>query len=284
MAHPTARRGCHSCDVTDNGLGDVLFDVIGRLFLFGTADLADQHYRLGVRICFESCETVDKGRTRDRVAANANARRNTDPHLFQLVESLIGEGTAAAHDAHWPPGECDLACSYTDIALPWTDHARAVGADKADSGVIVLELAVDASFVLGRDPLGYANDYLHTGSRCLQHRRRRDLGWHSDKAGIGTCRRPRFSCARKHRDTFDLLATLCRVDTSDYLGAIVAVTKTVETRLAAGQAVDDQPGAFIDEYAHFSLPANATTLRAASIMFGDVITMSDSTVRKISRP
>ena len=150
--------------------------------------------------------------------------------------------------------------------------------------VIVLELAVHASFVLGRDPLGYANDYLHTGSRCLQYRCRCDLGWHRYKAGIGTRRRPRFSRASKHRNAFDLLATLCRVDAGDYLRAIVAVAKTVETCLSTSQAVDDQSRSVSSTKMLISryLPA-ATALRAASIMLGEVITMSDSTVRSISR-
>src|SRR5271154_3143379 len=175
--------------------------------------------------------------------------------MFQFAERLISEGAAAAYDAHRAARESDLARSYTDIALPRADHARAVRTYEADRWVIMLELAVHASFVLGRDPLGYADDYLHAGSGCLKYRPRCDLGWHRYKAGIGTSRRPRFSRGSKHRNAFSLLAPLGRVDPGDHLRAIVAVAETVETRLPTGQAVDHQSRRFVYEDAHFSLPA-----------------------------
>src|SRR5580692_9778653 len=169
MAHPPAWRSSDTCDVADNGLADVLLDVIGRLFLFDAADLADEHDRLGVGVRLESFETVDEGRPRDRVATDPDTRRDTDPHLFQFVKRLIGEGAAPAHDPHRAAGESDLARSNTDIALPGADNTRAVGADETGRRVKVLELAVHTGFVLGRDPLGYANDYLHSGGRCFKY-------------------------------------------------------------------------------------------------------------------
>src|ERR1700678_1334854 len=126
MAHAPARRGGHACDVTDNGLSDILSYISGCFFLFDAADLAYQHDRLCVRIRLESLETVDKGRARDRVTTDADASRHTDPHLFQLVESLIGEGTAAAHYAYRASGESDLASGDADIAFPGAYPARAV--------------------------------------------------------------------------------------------------------------------------------------------------------------
>ena len=58
---------------------------VGR-FLFGrAADLAEHDHGLGLGVGLEQLEAVDEARAGNRVAADADARRDADALLGQLV-------------------------------------------------------------------------------------------------------------------------------------------------------------------------------------------------------
>ena len=284
VAHTPARGRRHPGDVGHHGLGEPFGDKGRRLLFFRAPDLADQHHGLGVRVRLEGGQAVDKSRARDGVAADADAGGDADAHLLQLVERLISQCATAADDADRTAGQSDLARSDADVAFTGTDYPRAVGPDETDRRVHLAQFAVHLGFVLGRDALGYANDQFDAGRGRLEHRPRRHLGRDSHKAGVGPGCLPGLGGGGEHGYTFDVLPALGRVDARHHLGPVVPVAQPVETGLPTGQTVDDHLGGLIDENAHFSPPASSTARRAASIMLGELITISDSTVRRISRP
>ena len=89
VAHRLALGGGEAGDVADDRLGHVLLDV-GRGPLLGVAtDLTDHHDDLGVGVRLERREGVDVRGADDRVAADADGRR--EPEVPQLVHHLVGQ-------------------------------------------------------------------------------------------------------------------------------------------------------------------------------------------------
>src|SRR5699024_3732912 len=91
VAHGLALRGGEARHVPEDGLGDVLLDVLRSALLGVTADLTDHHDRLGLRVLLEGLQRVDVGGADDRVAADADGGGETD--LAQFVHPLVGQGT-----------------------------------------------------------------------------------------------------------------------------------------------------------------------------------------------
>ena len=60
MAHTFAFRRSHASDLTDNRLGDVIFDIGSRFFFCVTADLTDHHDHFSLRIFLEQFQDIDE--------------------------------------------------------------------------------------------------------------------------------------------------------------------------------------------------------------------------------
>ena len=74
-----------------------------RRGLFGiAADLADHHDRVRVRIFVEQPDRVGERRADDRIAADADARRLSDPQPGQLPHRFIRQRARARNHAHVP--------------------------------------------------------------------------------------------------------------------------------------------------------------------------------------
>ena len=161
------------------------------------------------------------------VPADTDTGGNTDPHLLELVKSLVGQRAAPAHDAHRPAGQRDLAPVIPMLHLPGLIMPGQLGPirrDKRSCGAARCK----RRFVLGRDPFGYADNDVHTGLGCLQDRSRRHLGGHGDETGVGAGRLPGLRGRSKNGDSLDILAALGRVDAGHDLGAVIAVAQTVK--------------------------------------------------------
>src|SRR5205085_485901 len=110
-------------DVAHDRLAHLRADEGRGLLLFGTADLADHHYRSGIGVRFEGFEAVDKRGARHGVTTDANARRHTNALLRQLIQRLIRQRTRARDDADGSTGCRNVIRRNADIAFTWGDDA-----------------------------------------------------------------------------------------------------------------------------------------------------------------
>src|SRR5208282_5025740 len=130
VAHAAPRRGRLPGDEADHGLLDVVLDVRGCDFFRIAADLADQDDGVGVRVGIEELDGIEKRRSDDRVATDADAGGLADAKVRQLAHRFVGERAAAAYHAH-VAFLVDAAGHDPDLALARGDDAGAVGADQA---------------------------------------------------------------------------------------------------------------------------------------------------------
>ncbi len=79
MAHLAALGRGEARDIGDDGLGHVVADVFRGLGFLRSADLADHHDGIRVRIGLEELENVLEGGAVDRIAADAHAGRDANP-------------------------------------------------------------------------------------------------------------------------------------------------------------------------------------------------------------
>ncbi len=103
--------------------------VARRLLLLVAADLTDEDDTLGFGIGLEQCEHVDEGGADDRVAADPDDRRVSEPELGQLVADLVGQGPGARDETDRALTE-DLRRDDPGVRLArresaWSSSARA---------------------------------------------------------------------------------------------------------------------------------------------------------------
>ena len=176
--------------------------------------------------------------------------------MLEFKERLIRERARTRDDAYvlaafrWRL--CNLARGDADVALTGADDSRTVWAEQTSVGVIALQRGIYPRFILRGHTLSDAHDELHACGSSLKDRRGRRLGWHRDERCICTGRSDRLSNAVEHGNAFDVLTALAGGDTSDHLRAIGAVSQPVELPLAAGEALHDHFGVFVDEDRHVS--------------------------------
>jgi hypothetical protein len=134
VAHLLAGRRSDAGDVAHDGLRHPRLDELRGLFLGRPADLAEHDHRLGLRVGFEQLETVDEARTGNRVTADADARRDTESEVRELIERLIGERARTADDADRTTGARDLGRDETDVALARREQPGQLGPRMRDAG------------------------------------------------------------------------------------------------------------------------------------------------------
>src|SRR6266540_6683982 len=277
VAHAPARRRLEAGDVGDHRLGHPLGHEAGGLLLLVPADLADHHHRLGLRVGLEAGQHVDEVRPDHGVAADAHRGGLPDPGLGHLVHHLVGERAGAGDQAD-RPAVGDLAGDDADVGLAGRDHTGAVGPDQRDA--LGAHVVPRPGHVEHGDVLGDQHDRADAGVDRLVERVDREAGGHEDQRGVGAALGDRVGHGVEHRDALDLLAGLARRDAGDHVGAVGAVAQRVEAALAAGEALDDEPGVGVDEDGHgyaspLVAPASSTALAAASSMVAAGTTFSD---------
>src|SRR5205814_9133885 len=262
VAHLLARRCRDTRDVGHHRLVHLGADEFGRFFFGGPTDLADHHHSLGFGIVLEGLQAIDEGRARNRVATDADAGRDADALLLQLVERLVGQGARSAHDAYRAALLRDVARSDADVAFTGRDDARAVGAEQLHAGIVALELAEEPRFVMCGYAFGDHDDELDAAVGRLHDRifdpRSRDEDARCSRArglyGIGD--------RREDRNAFDFGTCLLGIGTGDDLGAVLAVQQAVVLALRAGESLVDDLCVLINEYRHFSNLSRSVQERA----------------------
>src|ERR1700730_13236670 len=98
MAHAATGRRRLTCDKAYDWLFHVLQNILGCNFFGVATDLADHNHGFGLRMLVEKFERVGKICTNDRIAADSNRRRLTNPARRKLIHSLVSKGTRARND------------------------------------------------------------------------------------------------------------------------------------------------------------------------------------------
>src|SRR5205823_14379896 len=122
-----------------------------RALLGVATDLTDHHDQVGVGVRLEGSQRVDVRRTDDRVATDADGRREAD--VTQLVHHLVRQ-RAGLRDQADAARLGDVARDDADVRLTRGDDAGAVRAD--DAGLVALLAGVrpEGGRVVHGDALG----------------------------------------------------------------------------------------------------------------------------------
>src|SRR6202030_3938151 len=114
---------------THHGLLHVLLDPSGAGLFVVAADLSDHDHRVGVGIRVEQLHHVDMLEAIHGIAADADARRLTEPEVHQLTHGFIGQSSRPGNHAD-PPLLVDVAGHDADLDLVRGDDAGTVGTDE----------------------------------------------------------------------------------------------------------------------------------------------------------
>src|SRR6266508_6592171 len=287
VAHALARGGLEPGDVGDHRLAHVVGLESRCLLLLVSADLADHHHRLGLRVGLEAGQDVDEARADHRVATDADGGGLPHPGLGHLVHHLVGEG-ARARDEPDRSRVGDLARDDADVGLAGRDDPWAVGPDQGDA--LGPDVDVGAGHVQDRDVLGDEDDGGDAGVDRLVEGVDREAGGHEDQRGVGAGLGHRGGHGVEDGDALDVLAGLAGGDAGNQVGAVLPVAQRVEAALAPGQPLDDQAGLGVDEDGHGyapslgMAPASSTAFLAASSMVAAGTTLSEGDSASSSRP
>lgn len=99
MAHALAGRRGLSGDIGNHGLGDMRFDVIGRILFLAAADFADHDYTFGLLVFLKTAQHVDEIHAVYRIAADADASALAQALRGSLMHRFISQRTGARDDA-----------------------------------------------------------------------------------------------------------------------------------------------------------------------------------------
>ena len=193
-------------------------------------------------------QQIDKRRAHDRVAADADTGRLSQPQTRQLPNCFIGERAAAADDTDLAR-LVNVAGHDADFALTRRDDARAIRTDQ--SAGAVFEETRGAGHIENRDTLRDGDNDRDAGVRGLHDgvrgRRRRHENHGGIRAGLA------HGVGNRVEERKALLgrAPLARHDAADHLRAIVATLGGVK-RPGLAEALAENAGRFIDEDAHYA--------------------------------
>ena len=182
-ACPMRRPGGAVCPATKPTTGFFTLRLhVRRGGLLGVAaDLADHDDRVRLRILVEQLQRVEEVRADDRVAADPDAGRLSDPELRQLPDRLIGQRARARNHAD-VAFLVDVARHDADLALARRDDARAVRPDQPR--VLALQELPRPHHVERRNAFGDADDQRHAGVGGFHDRVGRERRRHEDHGRI----------------------------------------------------------------------------------------------------
>ena len=99
VAHAASRRRGLPGDEADHRLLHSRLHKFRRGFFRVAADLADHDHRFGLRIAIEQVERIDKIRSDDRIAADADRGRLPNAARGQLMHRFVGQRARARNNA-----------------------------------------------------------------------------------------------------------------------------------------------------------------------------------------
>ena len=286
MAHALARGGGHPGDVGDHRLGDPRLDEFGRRLLGAAADLAHQDHPLRLVIGLEALQAGDEVHALNGVTADADAGALAQAGMGGLEHRLVGQGPGAGDDADlaWL---MDVAGHDADFALARGDDAGAVWAYKHAGRA--REGGLDLEHVQDRDALGDADDHPDANVRRLEDGVGGEGGRDIDHGGVGAGLLDGIVDRVEDRAVEVLGAALAGGHAPHQVGAVGDGLFAMEGTLLASEALTNDPGVFVDQYAHVRVssqclaPAAATTLSAASLRLAAVV-MARSLAASMARP
>ena len=177
MAHALAWRRRDPGDKADHGFFHIGLDPPRTGLLGIAANLAHHDHRIGVGVVVEHLHDIDMLQSVDRVAADANASRLTQPALHQLTDRFVGQRPRARHDTD-APLLVYLAGHDADLDLVGRDDAGTVGAD--EDRLFALHAVTRANHVAHRDAFGDADDQFELRIDSLVDRGGGKGWWHVD--------------------------------------------------------------------------------------------------------
>src|SRR5690606_18200653 len=215
-----------------------------RLFLGGTADLADHDDRPGLGVFGEPVRHVDVLGALDRVAADADGRGLAEAEVRGLLHRLVGQRAGARDDADRAL-LVDMPRHDADLAFAGRDDAGAVRAD--EPRFRAFQRALDLHHVQNRNPFRDADDERHLGVDRLEDRIRREGGRNVDRGGVRAGPGHRLVDRVEAREAEVFAPALAGRHAADHLRAVGDGLFGVEGALAAGDALADDAGVFFDE-------------------------------------
>src|SRR6185312_5124689 len=210
----------------------------------------------------------------DRVAANADTGGLADIEPRKLPHRFVGKGARARHDAD-VSGFVDVPRHNTDFAFAGSDYSGTVGSNEARRG-LRFQVFMHLDHVGRRNPFGDTDDQRQAG-----------IGGFHDGVGGKRRRNEYHRCIRTglaHRigngienGKLQVLRTaFAGRNAAHYFRAVSDCLLGVKCALPAGEALKDDFGVFVDEYAHC---ASLTTFSAASFMPSATVKFNPDSLR-----
>ena len=199
-------------------------------------------------------QAIHERRARHRIATNTDAGGHAYSLLLQLEQRLVGERAGARHDADvlatW--GWClgNFASGNANVAAPWADDARAVGAEQSRVRKVALECGIDPCFILSGHTFGDADDESHAGCGGLQDCSRCRFGRHCHERCVGTSGLDGISDAVENGNAFNVLSAFAWGHATHHVGAIGAIAQTMKLALTTREALHDYLRVLVDENCH----------------------------------
>src|SRR5665213_243091 len=279
MAHAPARRRSAPGNKADHGLLaaalGLVFEKLRGVLLGRTADFADHHDRLRLRIAQEHLQHRDELGALDRVAADADRGGLAQIFAAGLKHRLVSERAGARDDAHFALLE-DVARHDADFAFARRHHAGAVRPDQPR--LRARQRALDLDHVHHRNAFGDADDERDLGLDRLADRIGGASRRHIDHAGVAAGLVLGFGNRVEHRQIEMTAAAFAGRGAADHLGAVLDGLFGMERAVLTGEALADDLGVFIDEDRHQAAPFTALTIfcAASSRSSADVTSSLDS--------
>jgi len=131
MSHSPAGRRTDARNEADRRLVLLVLALqeFGGVLLGAAADLTDHDDTISLIILEEDAKAVDEVGAGKGVTADADDKRLAQPGLGGLIDSFVGQGAGTRDDADTPTF-VDETGHDANLALAWSDDARAVGADE----------------------------------------------------------------------------------------------------------------------------------------------------------
>src|SRR5206468_2406476 len=187
----------------------------------------------------------------DGIAANPDARRDTDTERLHLRGRFIAKRARARDDAD-VARHVDVPWHDPQHRLAGADHTGAVGSDQPGATLLGIapQVPLDPHHVLGGHAVGNRHDEPDTCVGCLHNGVGAERGRDEDERGGGPGGRDGFLDGVEDRALEMGRTALPRGHAADDVRAVGDHLVGVERALVAREALDDDGGALIEQDAH----------------------------------
>ena len=254
MAHLLAFGGGETGDVGHNRLGHMFLGPSSGILFGKTADFADHHYGLGVRVGFESLQRFEQCSADDGIATGSEACGEAD--IGQFAHQLVGQGAGLGNQSERAAANDVIRNNaQIDARIAERDQPGAVRADNTHA------LAQGELNKVGgiryRNAFGDDHDKLDAGLDRFDDGGLGELRRHEHHAGFGASGFTGLVAGGEHRHIHvgavlggrerDGRACLARIHTADDVGAGLEYTCGVGHALMTGHTLNDNGGTIFNE-------------------------------------